>query len=137
MRLFPDNLKDLLCCCCILRHPTLLASMRPGRHPTQGGPILENIAPTQGPLTQHIKRAVHHAVYVWCQAMGTQPDLLSPVDWSWQHTDHDWPPRWTNLPDVGTACYEHCGCKKTCRAICNCFPPDLRSTALWELQMGN
>ena len=98
----------------------------------KGTRTLENIPPTKGALTQHVRRAVFQAGYVWGQALISQQDIPSPTEWGWEQSENGWIPKWTDLPEASVACQEliRCGCKKSCQGLCKCFRANLSCTTL-------
>ena len=92
---------------------------------------LDNIAPTQAALQQHIKRASLQA-NCWNQTLVLNPELPSPSDWGWTKEASGWQPLWTTLPEAPKSCHEliHCNCKKGCTGRCKCSKPALKCTAL-------
>ena len=68
----------------------------------KGTRALEDIPPTKGALTQHIRRAMFQAGYVWGQALIFYIPL--PTEWGWEQSENGWIPKWTDLPDASVAC---------------------------------
>lgn len=99
---------------------------------TQTGRSIDGLPPTREALKQHIKRAAYQAGYCWGQMMVSTPELPSPSDWGWVHTDNGWDIYWTTLPEATEACRQllRCGCKKECRGQCKCAKAALQCTAL-------
>ena len=98
----------------------------------QGSRTIEHIPPTKAALTQHVKRAIYQAGYVWSQALKPSPQLSTPALWGWAPSDAGWKPFWTELPEAAMSCHElvHCGCKKGCRHKCKCQSANLQCTEL-------
>ena len=99
---------------------------------TQTGRSIDALPPTREALKQHIKRAAYQAGYCWSQMMVSTPELPSPSDWGWVHTDNGWDVYWTTLPEATDACRQllRSGCKKGCRRQCKCAKAALQCTAL-------
>jgi len=57
---------------------------------TQNGRSIDALPPTREALKQHIKRAAYQAGYCWGQMMVSTPELPSPSDWGWVHTENSW-----------------------------------------------
>ena len=66
------------------------------------------IPTTQGALTQHVRRAVYQAGYVWSQSLVKIQSLPPPSDWGWSLTAGEWIPFWTVLDHISSAC-QACG----------------------------
>ena len=96
------------------------------------GRSIENIPPTREALRQHIKRAAYQAGFCWAQMMVCTPELPSPSDWGWVHSEHGWDICWTTLSEATVACRQllRCGCKKGCTGQCKCVKASLQYTAL-------
>ena len=97
------------------------------------GRSIENIPPTKGALTEHLKRAIYQSGYVWAQCDIKLQNLPCPTEWGWYKTDEgDFEPYWTELPEASDVCREltKCGCKKGCQKPCSCENIKLKCTAL-------
>ena len=97
------------------------------------GKTIDNIPPTLDALTQHLRRTVYQAGYIWSQCLSTRPKLPSPSDWGWQMVDGSWRPLWMTIPDAASCCPElkRCGCKTGCMTKrCKCVKDNIPCTAL-------
>ncbi len=99
---------------------------------TQNGRSIDALPPTREALKQHIRRAAYQAGFCWGQMMVCRPELPSPSEWGWVHSDNGWDIHWTTLPEATEACRQllRCGCKKSCRGQCKCVKAALQCTAL-------
>jgi hypothetical protein len=99
---------------------------------TQNARSIDALPPTREALRQHIKRAAYQAGLCWGQMMVCTPELPSPSEWGWVHSDNGWGIYWTTLPEATEACRQllRCGCKKGCRGQCKCVKAALQCTAL-------
>ena len=103
---------------------------------TLNGRSIDAPPPTREALIQHIKRAAYQAGFIWGQTMVCTPELPSPSEWGWVHTNNGWGIHWTTLPEATEACRQllKCGCKKVaedkCGNVCKCVKAALQCTAL-------
>ena len=86
---------------------------------TQQVKEIENIAPTQDALAQHVLRVGYEAGHVSGQATIKAPQLPSPADfgWTWEVATQ-WNMKWMTLTPAGAACRAviKCGCTKGFRS---------------------
>lgn len=94
---------------------------------------IDAIPPTSAALLQHTKRAIYQGGYIWGQADNQIPELPSPKNWRWKHSEmQGWRPFWTVLPPAADGCGEllRCSCKKGCKGQCKCKKAALRCNDL-------
>ena len=95
--------------------------------------LFDALPPTKAALTQHLKRAIYQAVYVWGQQLIADPILPEPNDWGWKmdQISNTWDPIWTQLPSM-YAVNElvKCGCKTNCTFNCKCSNAGVKCTTL-------
>ena len=97
--------------------------------------MLKKIPPTQEALIQDTKRSMYQGGHIWAQALVTQPVLLSPSEWEWQHDNKSWTPVWMtlrqmtghvlrthplHLQDCMQTSLKVCQGKLGCKGLCNC-----------------
>ena len=98
----------------------------------------QKIAPTQGSLYEHIRRA-HYQCLIWRQALISHPNIVSPCELGWSTSDTSgFFPKLTSIPLAPDSilqlvrckcsksqCNGRCSCRENkmpCTELCNCDP---------------